>query len=88
MNELVYHVDARRELVDVAFSYERISDELWERFLAEVRRVEVRLRTTRSPGVNYDKDTRFVRLKRFPYADVFLQVADKIHVVAITMNES
>jgi plasmid stabilization system protein ParE len=79
---VVYRLVARREIIDVARSYEIRRPRLGTSFLDEIERIERHVAD--APGLYQvvDGDIRRAVLRRFPYGLFYLEETERVLVLA------
>jgi plasmid stabilization system protein ParE len=81
--ELIWHDEARREFIDSVVYYGLIDHELGERYLRSLERALAVIQVDPDRYRVIESGARRVRIDSFPYAVVYLNDVDKIHVVAV-----
>ena len=91
MSFVYFEPEAEAELLETFSWYRNIGNELARKFLADVDKVIAVLQDWPGPesfplvhGVQADKPIRKARLKKFPYALIFVQVGDSVQTIAVT----
>lgn len=83
MKPVAFHPDALIEMVEAARYYEGSQALLGARFLEAVGAAARRVRLNPAIYAVVDGEFRQCRVERFPFALVFREVEDAIHVVAV-----
>ena len=91
MSFVYFEPEAEAELLETFSWYRNIGNELARKFLADVDKVIAVLQEWPGPerfplvhGIQADKPIRKARLKKFPYALVFMPFENEIRVLAVT----
>jgi toxin ParE1/3/4 len=84
--------EARDEILEAGRWYERQRHGLRAEFLASVDEAIERLARTGTrlelmPGIDVALGVRRLHVKRFPYTIVFIELADRIRVLAVAHNK-